>query len=161
MEEQALLIIELLILGLCAAASDTPLGKRLRSLLVDAPVTAFRGATPRQLIVGLIVLCSLTAFVIGAPEWIALFGLGDLAAYLDVGLILLLSSAVLRLRSLLARAAPVVRGIIVRVIPRRGQGRRRGRRPRRTALSPDDDGGPAWATGILQGAAALAAPVPW
>jgi len=141
-----LIAIELLVLALCTAlwAPDTLIGKTLRAILIDAPAKACRRATPLQMIVGLIVLFSLAAFVIGAPEWIALFGLGDLASYLDVGLILLVTSAAAHLKSPLARVVRFARDVSARVVARCGRirGRNRLSRPRRPKAppTPDDDG---------------------
>ncbi|MDR3528678.1 MAG: hypothetical protein P4L57_15515 [Rhizomicrobium sp.] len=145
-----LIAIELLVLAFCAAlwAPDTLIGNTMRAMLIDAPAKAYRRATLLQMIVGLIVLFSLAAFLIVAPEWITLFGFGDLASYLDVGLILLLTSAAERLKSPCVRMVRFARDITARVVARWGRARGRNRlsRPRRPKALPtsDDDGGAEW-----------------
>lgn len=135
--------LELLILALVAAlwAPDALIGKTLRHVLIDAPANAYRRATPLRAAVGFIVFFGLIAFVLAAPEWTALFGIGDLAAYLDVGVILLLTSVVGRLKSLLVRVVLFAHHFTARVGARM-QRRIRSSRPRkpRTPPTTDDDG---------------------
>ena len=52
-----LIAAELLLLALCAAlwAPDTPIGKSLRVVLIDAPAKTLSRATPLKVIIGLFV----------------------------------------------------------------------------------------------------------
>ncbi len=126
------IVAELFLLALCAAcwAPDTRTGKFLRTILIDAPADAFSRATPLKVIVWLCVFAIVAAFVIAAPEWIAMFGFGDFVAYVDVGVILLLLSAVERSKLPLVRAVRLARHIGAHHIARRIRGRRARRLPR-------------------------------
>ncbi len=143
------IVVELLLLALCAAcwAPDTRIGKFLRTILIDAPADAFSRATPLKVIVWLIVFAVLAAIVVGAPEWIAMFGFGDLVAYVDVGVILLLVSAIERSKLPFTRAARLVRHIGAYRIARRIRGRRAHRLPSSSGSKTpptDDDGHAIW-----------------
>jgi cobalamin biosynthesis protein CobD/CbiB len=144
-----LIAAELLLLALCAAlwAPDTPIGKAVRNVLIDLPAKTLSRATPLKVIVGLIVFLALVAFIVSAPELVAIMGLGDLSIYLDFTIISLLVSTAARLKSVLAYAIRLIRGIAQSNIP---QWRRAGRRnrlshPRRPKSPPsDDEGGAEW-----------------
>jgi cobalamin biosynthesis protein CobD/CbiB len=144
-----LIAAELLLLALCAAlwAPDTPIGKSLRVVLIDRPAKTLNRATPLKVIVGLIVFLALVAFIISAPELVAIMGLGDLSIYLDFTIISILMSAAVRLKSVFAYAIRLVRGIAARDIPRwkRAGPRNRLSHPRRPQSPPsDDESGPEW-----------------
>jgi len=144
-----------LILALLSAllASDTPIGKAVRALLIDSPAKADWRTTPFRILVRLIVMSALVAFIVGAivsgPEWIMLFGLGDLTIYLDVGAILLLTSVAAWGRLSLTRVVHFARNTTRSFVARRN--RRRGRtrvshlRKPRSPSSSDDEAGCAWA----------------
>src|SRR5580700_9246191 len=108
----------LLLLAMCTAlwAPDTPIGKSLRSVLIDAPAKTLSRATPLKLVIGLIVFLALVVFIFGAPELVALMGLSDLYFYLDITVISLLLSTAVRLKSVLAYTIRLVRGIAARDI---------------------------------------------
>lgn len=145
-----MIAIGLLFLALCVAlwARDTFIGKAFRAMLTDASHNAYGRMTPLRVVVGLIVFVGLIAFVIGAPEWIALFGLADLASYLDVGVILLLASTAAALRSPIARAVRFVRSRAARAVAPWHRFLARSRAPRRRKPKPprpsEDDGGAEW-----------------
>ena len=138
---------ELLLVAVCAAywAPDTRIGKFLRTILVDTPADAFSRATPLKVMVWLIVFVVVAAFVLGAPEWIAMFGFGDFVAYIDVTVLLLLVSAIERAKLPLVRAVRVVRHTGANHIGRWVRGRRRRRLRRRSGSKtpPADNDGPA------------------
>jgi hypothetical protein len=144
-----LITAELLILALCAAAwaPDTLIGKSLRVMLIDAPARKLSRATPLKMIIGLTVFIALAVFIFGAPELAALMGLSDLYFYLDITVISILMSTTVRLKSVVAYALRLVRGIAARDILR---SKRRGSRDRlshsRRPKSPpsDDEGGAKW-----------------
>jgi len=144
-----LIASELLLLALCAVlwAPDTPIGKLLRIVLIDRPAKTLNRATPLKVIVGLIVFLALVAFIISAPELVAIMGLSDLSIYLDFTIISILMSAAVRLKSVLAYAIRLGRGIAARNIPRwKWAGpRNRHSHPRRPKSPPsDDEGGAEW-----------------
>jgi hypothetical protein len=143
-----LIAAELLLLALCTVvwAPDTLIGKSLRVVLIDAPAKALSRATPLKVIIGLIVFLALVVFIFGAPELVALMGLGDLYFYLDITVISILMSTAVRLKSVLAYAIRLVR-IAARDIPRwkRAGPRNRLSHPRRPKSPPsDDEGGAEW-----------------
>jgi hypothetical protein len=144
-----LIVAELLLLALCAVlwAPDTPIGKSLRVVLIDRPAKMLSRATPLKVIVGLIVLLSLLVFIIGAPELVAIMGVSDLSIYLDITIISILMSTAVRLKSVLANAIRLVRGIAARDTPqwKRMGPRNRLSHPRRPKSPPsDDEGGADW-----------------
>jgi hypothetical protein len=144
-----LIAAELLLLALCAAlwAPDTPIGKSLRVVLIDAPAKTLSHATPLKVIIGLIVFFALVVFIIGAPELVALMGLGDLYFYLDITVISILMNTAVRSKSVLAYAIRLVRGIALRKIPqwKRSGPRNRLLRLRRPKSPPsDEEGGVEW-----------------
>src|SRR5580700_8587283 len=110
----------LLLLALCTAlwAPETPIGKSLRVLLVDAPAKALSRATPLKMVIGLIVFLALVVFIFGAPELVALMGLSDLYFYLDITVISILMNTAVRFKSVFAYAIRLVRRIAARDIPR-------------------------------------------
>ena len=142
-----LTVAELLLLALCVAhwAPGTRIGKFVRTILIDRPAEAFSRTTPLKVIVWIAVFAIAVAIAISAPEWVALFGFGDLVAYLDVGVILLLASAVERSRVPFARAVGFARRTGAHLVSRWNRGRRRSRlsRPNRPKAPPGDDEGPA------------------
>jgi hypothetical protein len=139
----------LLLLALCAIlwAPDTPIGKSLRTALIDTPAKTLSCSTPLKVIVGVIVSFTLVVFIFGAPELVALMGLSDLYFYLDITVISILMNTAVRSKSVLAYANRLVRGIAARKIP---QWKRAGPRNRLSHLrrpkSPpsDDEGGAEW-----------------
>ena len=144
-----LIAAELLLLALCAAvwAPGTLIGKSLRVVLIDAPAKTLSRATPLKMIVGLIVFFALVVFIFGAPELVALMGLSDLYFYLDITVISMLMSTAVRLKSVLAYAIRLVRGIAARDSPqwKRAGPRNRLSHPRRPKSPPsDDEGGAEW-----------------
>jgi hypothetical protein len=144
-----LIAAELLLLALCAAvwAPDTLIGKSLRVVLIDAPAKTLSRATPLKMIIGLIVFLSLVVFIFGAPELVVLMGLSDLYFYLDITVISILMSMAVRLKSVLAYAIRLVRGIAARDILQRKRAGPRNRlsHPRRPKSPPsDDEGGAEW-----------------
>ena len=139
----------LLLLALCTAlwAPDTPIGRSLRGVLIDAPARALSRATPLKVIIGLIVFLTLVVFIFGAPELIALMGLSDLYFYLDITVISILLNTAVRSKSALAYAIRLVRDIATRKTPqwKRAGPRNRLSRPRRPKSPPSDDaGGAEW-----------------
>jgi cobalamin biosynthesis protein CobD/CbiB len=139
----------LLLLALCTAlwAPDTSIGKSLRIVLIDAPAKTLSRATPVKVIIGLIVFLALVVFIVSAPELVALMGFSDLYFYLDITVISILMSTVIRLKSVLAYAIRLVRGIAARGIPqwKRTGPRNRLSHPRRPKSPPsDDEGGAEW-----------------
>jgi len=145
-----LLVTELLVLAFVAAvwAPDTPLGKNLRTVLIEAPAQALKRATPLKIIVGLIVFLGLVAFVLGAPEIVAMIGLGDLSIYLDFTVVVILLSVVARLKSTVIHTVGLSRAVVARVIARANRTKARNRRPRmsRPKLpSSTDENAPHWA----------------
>jgi len=144
-----LIAAELLLLALCAAlwAPDTSIGKSLRVVLIDAPAKTLSRATPLKVIIGLFVFLALVVFIIGAPELVTIMGLGDLYFFLDFTVISILMGTAVRLKSVLAYAIRLVRGIAARDIPRwkRAGPRNRLPHPRRPKAPPsDDEGGAEW-----------------
>ena len=144
-----LIAAELLLLVLCAMlwAPDTPIGKSFRAVLIDAPARILNRATPLKVVIGLIVLLVLLVFIFGAPELVALIGLGDLYVYLDIAVISILMNAAVRSKSVFTYAIRVVRGIAARKIPpwKRAGPRNRRLHPRRPkSTSSDDEGGAEW-----------------
>ena len=140
---------ELLLVALSAAllAPDTPIGKSLRVVLIDRPAKTLSHATLLKVIVGLIVFLALVAFILSAPELVAIMGLSDLSLYLDITIISILMNTAVRLKSVLAYAIRLVRGIAARDIPRskRAGPRNRLSHPRRPKSPPsDDEGGAEW-----------------
>jgi hypothetical protein len=138
----------LLLLALCTAlwVPDTPIGRSLRVVLIDAPARALSRATPLKVIIGLIVFLTLVVFIFGAPELVALMGLGDLYFYLDITVVSILMSTAVRLKSVPAYAIRLVR-IAAHKIPRwkRAGPRNRLSHPRRPKSPPsDDEGGAEW-----------------
>jgi hypothetical protein len=131
------LVAELLIVALAAAVfvPDTPLGKTLRAVLIDAPAKALEQATPFKAITGLIVFLILVALMVGAPEWIAIMGLGDLWIYFGIIIAATLTGSASRLKY---AALQVSRAIAACVMARssRVRGRRRNLRVRRPKLPP-------------------------
>jgi len=121
-----LIAAELLLVALCAAllAPDTPIGKSLRVVLIDRPAKTLSHATPLKMIVGLIVFLALVAFILSAPELVAIIGLSDLSLYLDITIISILMNTAVRSKSVLAYAIRLVRGIAARTF-RKGSGRGR------------------------------------
>jgi hypothetical protein len=144
-----LIAAELLLIALCATlwAPDTPIGKSLRVALIDTPAKTLSHATPRKVIIGLIVFLALVGFIISAPELVAIMGLGDLYLYLDITVISILVSTIVRLKSVLTPAIRLVRGVAARDIPqwKRAGPRNRLSHPRRPISPPsDDEGGAEW-----------------
>jgi cobalamin biosynthesis protein CobD/CbiB len=144
-----LIAVELLLMALFVVlfAPDTPIGKSLRVMLIDAPAKTLSRATPRKVIIGLIVFLALVIFIISAPELVAIMGLSDLSIYLDITIISILMNTAIRLKSVLAYAIRLVRGIATRDIPQRKRARSRNRlsHPRRPKSPPsDDEGGAEW-----------------
>jgi hypothetical protein len=135
----------LLLLALCTAlwAPDTPIGKSLRIVLIDAPAKMLSRATPLKLIIGLIVFLALVVFIFGAPELVALMGLSDLYFYLDITVVSILMNTAVRPKSVLAYAIRLVRRTAAREMPqwRRAGPRNRLSRPRRPKSPPPDDAG--------------------
>jgi len=140
-----LIAAELLLMAFCAVlwAPDTLIGKSLRVVLIDFPAKTLSNATPLKVIVGLIVFLALVVFIFGAPELVALMGLSDLSIYLDFTVISILMSTAIRLKSVLAYAIRLVRGIAARDIPQRKRAGSRNRlsHPRRPKSPPSDDEG--------------------
>ena len=104
-------------------------------------------ATPLKVIIGLIAFLTLVVFIIGAPELITIMGVSDLYFYLDLSVISILMSMAVRLKSVLAYAIRLVRGIAARDIPqwKRAGPRNRLSRLRRPKSPPSDDaGGAEW-----------------
>lgn len=136
---------------LCAVllTTDTPIGNAVRSLLIDAPAKADWCTISLRIIVRLIVIAALVTFVIYAPEWIMMFGFGDLMMYLDVGVILLLLSVAEHGRSFFTRVVQFSGNITRSLVARRNQrrGRTRVSHLRKTKLpsSNDDEAGYGWA----------------
>jgi hypothetical protein len=66
-----LIVAELLLLALCAAlwAPDTPIGKSLRVVLIDAPAKTLSRATPLKVIIGLFVFLALIVFISAHQSW--------------------------------------------------------------------------------------------
>ena len=138
---------ELLLLALCLACwvPDTAIGKSLRTILIERPAEVLSRTTPLKAIVWVVVFAIALAIAFSAPEWVALFGFGDLMIYLDVGVILLLVSAVERARVPLARAVGFARRTHANLVLRWNRGRRRSRpsRPECQKAPPGDDEDPA------------------
>jgi hypothetical protein len=144
-----LIVAELLLMALCAAlwAPDTPIGKTLRVVLIDPLAKTLSRATPLKVMVGLIVFFALIVFIIGAPELVAIMGVADLSLYLDITIISILVSTAVRLKSMLAYAIRLVRGIAARDIPqwkRAGPRNRLSHRRRPKSPPSDDEGGAEW-----------------
>jgi len=118
-------------------------------LLIDASAKANWRTTPLKIIVRLIVIAALVAFAIYAPEWIMLFGVGDLMMYLDVGVILLLISVADHGRSFFARvvrfSGNIARSVVARWNRRRGRTRVSHLRKPKSLSSDDDEAGYGWA----------------
>jgi cobalamin biosynthesis protein CobD/CbiB len=142
-----LIAAELLLLALCVVlwAPDTPIGKSLRVVLIDRPAKTLSRATPLKVIIGLIVFLALVGFIISAPELVAIMGISDLSIYLDITIISILMSTAVRLKSVLAYAIRLVRGIAARDIRqwKRAGPRNRLSHPRRPKSPPSDDEGDA------------------
>jgi hypothetical protein len=153
-----LIAVGLLLVALCVAlcAPDTPVGKTLRGVLINAPAEALSRATPLKVIVGLIVFLALVVFIIGSPELVALMGLGDLYFYLEITVVSVLMNTAVRSKSVLAYAIRLVRDIALHKIPQTkwsGQ-RNRPSRLRRPKSPPADNGGGdewRWAFPIMVG----------
>lgn len=122
-----LIVAEFLLIALCVLlwAPGTPIGKALRTTLIEDPAEVLRRLTPWRLVVGLMVFLFLLAFAIGAPEWIAMFGFVDMATYLDIAVILILISANTRVRLYFIQATRLVHRITSHIVSRRTMARRR------------------------------------
>jgi len=146
-----MLISLAVLLALCAVllTTDTPIGNAIRALLIDAPAKANWRTTSLKIIVRLIVTAALVAFVIYAPEWVMLFGFGDLMMYLDVGVILLLISVADHGRSFFTRvvriSGNIARSLVARWNRRRGRTRVSHLRKPKSLSSDDDEAGYGWA----------------
>lgn len=158
----------MLVLILCAALAvmmifpDTPTGKALRRLLVEAPARTLSRLTPGHLLIALaLVGASILVVLLFEAEGVRLLGLAvpeglawvaafDVATFLDVFAAAAMIAAGARLRSLqdLARSARAwTRSLASRVLRaphRAGRGRRR--RARRPGARPakGDDGEGRW-----------------
>jgi hypothetical protein len=139
----------LLLLVLCTVlwARDTPIGKSLRVVLIDAPAKILIRTTPLKMALGLVVFLVLIVFIFGAPELVALMGLSDLYFYLDFTIVAMLINTAVRLKSVLACSIRLLRRRAPREIPqwKRAGSRNRLSRPRRPKSLPSaDEGGPEW-----------------
>jgi hypothetical protein len=146
-----LIVLEMLILAVLAVLLSlyTPIGKAVRALSIDAASKANWRTTLLKIIVRLIVIVGLAVFIIWAPEWIMLFGLGDLTIYLDAGVIVLLISVAAHGRSSFARvvqfAGNTARSLVTRWNRRRGRTRVSRLRKRKSPSPNDDEAGYGWA----------------
>lgn len=131
---------------LVALAPDSEMGRTLRNALVDRPARLLNGG-PLKVFVAIIVLAGLVAFVLGAPELVALIGMTDLTVYLDLVVLSFIVGAVSNLKGamraggqLAKRGANAVMLAPARLqrLPRRV---RRARKPRQPVA---DDDGQAW-----------------
>lgn len=134
----------LLVLAVAAASGNTPLGKHLRVLLLEAPARVLNGMTPRRVAIGSVVILCLMAMVLFAPEWVAMIGLGDLSMYFDITIVALLLSAVSRSKSMAAYATRLGRVIASRFYMRFGGPTARSRHARlrkpKLPKASDEDG---------------------
>ncbi len=150
------------VVGLAVLCPDTPLGKRMRSVLIEplarmSPARMAAGFAVVVVITGVIAYARMEGLMVvglGVPESLAWFTMFDMATYIDViGLMALLAASV-RLRAVsevLRSSAVRARHWLRRRVGafRQGQGARpRPRRSRPKAPRPakGDDGG--WAAPI-------------
>jgi len=129
------------------AAPDTTLGKALRQGLIESPARAFSRLTLRQTIMGLIVFLIVVGIAVSAPEFVALFGFSDLSFYVDVAVVAMLMSAVVRLKSVIEHTARLSSAITARLISRLRQTKPRNRHrhsQRPKPPSSTDESEPAW-----------------
>jgi hypothetical protein len=143
------LVAELLLLAFAVAvfAPNTPLGKTLHAVLIDAPTKALERATPLKVITGLIVCLILVALMVSAPEWIAIMGIGDLWIYFDIAVVSMLVGSAVRLKYAAIQVIQVSRAIAAGVVARsnRIRGRSRHLHLRRPKLpSSTDEVEPQW-----------------
>jgi hypothetical protein len=133
-----------------AFAPDSEMGRTLRSALVDRPARLLNGG-PLKIFVSIIILAGLVAFVLGAPERVALIGMTDLTVYLDLVALSFIVGAVSDPKSamragvqLAKRSADAVMSVPARL--QRLPGRiRRTRRPRQPVGADDGHAWGAWA----------------
>ncbi|WP_421736241.1 hypothetical protein [Caulobacter sp.] len=158
----------MLVLILCAALAvmmifpDTPTGKTLRRLLVEAPARTLSRLTPGHLLIAL-ALIGMSVLVaalfeteglrllgMALPEGLAWLAAFDVATFLDIFAAAAMIAATARLRALqdLARSARTWARSLASRIPRtpRRAGRGRRRRSPRPGSPPakGDDGEGAW-----------------
>lgn len=144
-----LLAIEILLLPLVliAVAPDAPLAKTLRVWLIDAPAQALDRLTPARAVVGLIVLALLVAWMMSAPETVAMIGIGDLSAYLDAAIIAALIGTAARVKFVLSATVQLGR-MSLRLGRRVGADKARSRQPRRRQSKPRAPSGDADPDGV-------------
>lgn len=138
-----LLVMEIFLLALAgiAFAPDTPLGKSLRTWMIEIPARKTAELTPAKIIVGVIVFVFLIGWAMSAPELVAMIGFGDLAAYLDFAVIAMLLTAVARLKFVLEHTIRFSRNPLASVIARSTRSKARNRQARRQTpkLPPSAD----------------------
>ena len=144
-----LLLCAMAVIRLCPQA---PLGRLLRRVLVEAPARILNRLTPREVLVGLVVLVAAMAFAAVFPAELAMLAAIDVATYVEVLSALTLLGVAVRLRNWLAlvclmgaraarRKLSPARAFIARLAARSRSPRRRPVRP----PSPDDLEAPALA----------------
>jgi len=139
------ILLSMFVLGWLSAVAvpQGAIGKAFRRLFVDAPARLLQ-TSPRTAAVWLVLLVLLLAISIAAPEVIALMGVSDLSAYLDLALISLVLGAVKSARSLAGSALAIARqGLAALAAARPAAGRRGGRvrRVRKARPPPPAEGG--------------------
>ena len=154
----ALLCLALAIAGLCP---ETPIGRLLKDLLIDAPARKLAGVRRSHVVIALAIVALAAVLILGGghegmflaagyvPEGIAWVAAFDIATYLDVFALVWLAAATVRLRAVwrftkaaLRQAAQAGRRLGMRIA-----GRERTQRKARTSSPPpnDDDGRRLWA----------------
>jgi hypothetical protein len=150
----ALLCLALAIAGLCP---ETPIGRVLKELLIDAPARKLAKIRRSHVLIAVaIVAMTAVLILIGGregmflvsgyvPEGIAWVAAFDIATYLDVFAVIWLAAATVRLRAIWTFAKTVLRHAVRGPAGLVGRIASRGRRVRKARPSSlpanDDDGG--------------------
>ena len=114
------LLVQLLLLAMAviAVAPDSFLGRALRRALVETPARWIAG-DPFRMLIGAVVVVGLIAFALGAPELIALAGIADVAAYLDLTAVVVLLGAAQGAKGLATAVVVRARRVIAGLAPQR------------------------------------------
>ena len=117
---------------------QTPTARLLHKALVEAPLRIVAGIERKHLFFAAIVLLFLMTPAMLGPFDLALYGMWDVAVFLDVATVALALATVARGRSALSFVRTWAIGMAARPAERRA--RRRAHRTRITRAANDDDG---------------------
>jgi hypothetical protein len=150
-------------LAVALLSPDTAAGKLLQDLLIELPSRQLAKLTPARIVVGALVMAAIAAFIAfgktdglmlvarSVPEAINLFAAFDVATYVDVIGILLLTVAALKMRAAFRASCAVaarswrwlLRGA-KRLHFSRHRAMRRRRQTRKAVPQPSDDDDRGW-----------------